>query len=110
MSFQNYIINMRMVDTETINGAFTSNNKRGGAHQVTSKLDRFMISKDLFLSGPAMTTSILPFGGLDHWHVQLEATFMGTLRNRPFKFENAWLSHPNFTNNVDKWWKEELNI
>ena len=84
--------------------------KRGGAHQVASKLDRFMISEDLFLSGPAMTASIIPFGGSDHWPVQLEATFMVTPRNKPFRFENAWLSHPNFTNYVDKWWREELNI
>lgn len=35
---------------------------------------------------------------------------MGTPRNMPFKFENAWLSHPKFISNIDKWWKEELNI
>eukprot|EP00253_Pinus_taeda_P001536 PITA_01536 len=35
---------------------------------------------------------------------------MGTSRNKPFMFENAWLSHPNFTNNVETWWREELNI
>lgn len=63
MAFQNFIRNMRLVVTQTINGIFTWNNKRGGAHQITSKLDRFMISEDLFLSGPAMIASILPFGG-----------------------------------------------
>jgi len=35
---------------------------------------------------------------------------MGTPRNRPFRFENAWLSHPKFTSNIAKWWKEDLNI
>ena len=25
-------------------------------------------------------------------------------------FENAWLSHPKFTSNIDKWWREDLNI
>eukprot|EP00253_Pinus_taeda_P017178 PITA_17178 len=62
------------------------------------------------VAGPAITASILPFGGSDHWPVQLEAIFMGTLRNRPLRFENAWLSHPKFTSNIDKWWKEDLNI
>lgn len=57
-----------------------------------------------------MSASILPFGGSDHWPVQLEATFMGTPRNRPFRFENVWLSHPEFTNNIDKWWREDMNI
>eukprot|EP00253_Pinus_taeda_P028058 PITA_28058 len=69
----------------------------GGASQVASKLDRFIISEDLLLTGPAMTVSIMPFGGSDHWPVQLEAAFMGTPRNIPFRFENAWLSHPKFT-------------
>jgi len=35
---------------------------------------------------------------------------MGTPRNGPFKFENAWLSHHEFTNNIDKWWREDLKI
>jgi len=35
---------------------------------------------------------------------------MGTPRNRPFRFENAWLSHPKFTSNIDTWRREDLNI
>ena len=35
---------------------------------------------------------------------------MGTPRNRPFKFENVWLSRLEFTSNIDKWWREDLNI
>ena len=69
MAFQNFIRNMKLVDIETMNGTFTWNNKRGGPHQVASKLDRFMILEDLFLSGPAITSSILPFGGSNHWPV-----------------------------------------
>jgi len=56
-------MNMGLVDTETINGTFTSNNRSGGASQVASKLDRFIVSKDLLLTGAAITTSILPFIG-----------------------------------------------
>ena len=103
-------MNIGLVDTETINGTFMWNNKRGGAFQVALKLDIFIVSEDLLLIGPVVRTSILPFGGSYHWLVQLEATFMGTLRNKPFRFENAWLSHPKFTSNIDKWWKEDLNI
>eukprot|EP00253_Pinus_taeda_P017284 PITA_17284 len=104
ISFQNFMDNMGLVDTETTNGTFTWNNKRGGASQAASKLDRFIISYDLFVKVLDMLASILPFGGSDHWYVQLEATFMGTPRNIPFRFENVWLSHPDFTNNIDKWW------
>lgn len=63
IAFQNFIMNMGLVDTETRNGTFTWNNKRGGASQLASKLYRFIISEDLFLLGPSMSTSILPFGG-----------------------------------------------
>lgn len=41
--FQNFLNNMGLVDTETINGTFTWNNKTGGASLVASKLDRFLI-------------------------------------------------------------------
>eukprot|EP00253_Pinus_taeda_P013113 PITA_13113 len=110
IAFQNLMNNMRLVDTETINGTFTCNNKRGAASQVASKLDSFIISEDLLLTGLDMSALILPFRGSDHWPVQLEATFMGTPRNKPFRFENVWLSHPDFTNNIDKWWMEDMPI
>eukprot|EP00253_Pinus_taeda_P009251 PITA_09251 len=77
ISFQNFINDMRWVDAEIINGTFTWKKRRGGASQVASKLDKFMISEALFLTGPDM-------------------------------FENVWLSHPDFTINIDKWWMEEF--
>ena len=66
IAFQNFLNNMRLVDMETIKGTFTWNNKRGGAFQVSSKLDRFIISEYLLLTGCIMTALILPFGGSDH--------------------------------------------
>jgi len=57
-----------------------------------------------------MSTLILPFGGSDHWPGQLEATFMGTPRSGPFRFENVWPSHPNFTRNIEKWWMEYMLV
>jgi len=35
---------------------------------------------------------------------------IGTPRNKPFKFENIWLSHPDFSRNIEKWWSEDLHI
>lgn len=51
---------------------------------------------------------ILPFGGSDHWPVQMEIKGIGTPRNRPFRFENMWLSHPEFISNIEEWWAEDL--
>lgn len=108
IAFQNFINNMELVDTKTSNGIFTRNNKRAGAAQVASKLDRLIISEDLLLIGPNLLAMILPFGGSDHWPIQFEASFIGILRNKPFKFENMWLTHPNFFNNIRKWWAEDM--
>lgn len=77
---------------------------------MASKLDRFIISEDLMLIDKEMRARFLPFRGSDHWPVQLEMQGIGTPRNRPFRFENIWLSHPYFINNIATWWFEDLNI
>jgi len=71
-AFQSFIDNMRLVDIVMSNGTFTWNNKRGGESQVASKLDRFIISKDLMLKDKDIVARVLPFGDFDHWPVQLE--------------------------------------
>lgn len=57
-----------------------------------------------------MITLILHFGGSDHWPDELEATYIGTLGNIPFRSKNVWLSHPDFTSNIDIWWMEYFPI
>lgn len=89
IAFKDFLTNMRLVDMDTINGIFTWKNKRGGTSQVASRLDRFIISKYLLLTSCIMTAFILPFGGSNHWPIQLEASFIGSLRYRPFRFENV---------------------
>lgn len=101
---------MKLVDSETHNGRFTWNNKRGGEAQVASKLDRFLLSEELMLTNREITASVLPFGGSDHWPIQLEIKGIDSPRNRPFRFENIWLSHQNFISNIEKWWSEDLQI
>jgi len=101
---------MKLVDIVTSNGLFTWNNKIGGESQVATKLDRFIISKDFILNDKEMIARVLPFEGSDHWPVQLEVEGIGTPRNRPFRFENIWLSHPDFISNIANWWLEDLNI
>jgi len=101
---------MKLVDMETSNGIFTWNNKRGGPTQVASKLDRFIVSEELILRGGNITALILPFGGLYHWPIQLEASLFGKPTNTPFRFENAWLTRSDFLTNIEEWWKEELHL
>eukprot|EP00253_Pinus_taeda_P012543 PITA_12543 len=109
-AFQCFLENMKLVDIETNIGLCTWNNKRGGYSQVASKLDKFMISEELLLLDKEVIADILPFGGSDHWPIQMEIKGIGTPRNKPFRFENMWLSHLDFINNIEKWWVEDLQI
>eukprot|EP00253_Pinus_taeda_P023689 PITA_23689 len=89
---------MKLVDIDLNNGIFTWNNRRGEQSLVASKLDRLIISKDPILNDKGMEARILPFGGSDHWLVQLEVKGIGTPKNRPFIFENIWLTHLDSSN------------
>eukprot|EP00253_Pinus_taeda_P007625 PITA_07625 len=95
---------------ELSNSLFTWNEKRGGEAQVASKLDRFMISEELMLIDKEISARVLPFGGSDHSPIQLEIKGMVCHRNRPLRFENIWLSHLDFTSNIEKWWSEDLQF
>lgn len=110
IAFQTFSDNINLVDTNWNTGLFTWNNRRGGEALVASKLDRFFIFENLMLNGKEVTVRVLPFGGLDHWPIQLEIKGICTPRNKPFKFENIWLSHPDFISNIEKWWTEDLQI
>eukprot|EP00253_Pinus_taeda_P022115 PITA_22115 len=95
---------------ELSNNLFTWNDKRGGEAHVASKLDRFMISEELMLIDKEISARVLPFGGSDHSPIQLEIKGMVSHGNRPLRFENIWLSHRDFTSNIEKWWSKDLQF
>lgn len=104
--FHSFREDMNMVDSELHNGLFTWNNKRGGNSQVASKLDKCLISEDLMFTNSEIVVSVLPFGGSDHWLIQLEIKGIDAPKKKPFIFENIWLSHPEFISNIEEWWSE----
>ena len=69
-----------------------------------------MIFEVLMLLDKEIIADILPFGGSYHWPIQMEINGIGTPRNKPFRFENIWLSHPDFISNIRKWWPKDLQI
>jgi exonuclease III len=105
--FSTFIDTVEMVDIRTSNGQFTWNNKWINQHQVATRLDRFLVSESIILQGLTLDCNILPWGGSDHWPVQLEANFQTTPKNRPFRFEKFWIEHPTFKENINQWWREE---
>ena len=109
-AFADFIEIAKLVDVQPPSCSFTWNNRRGGENLIASRLDRFLISESIVLEGITVNFDILPSGGSDHWPISLEAAFLGTPRNKPFRFEKFWLQHPNFVKLLEKWWREPLNI
>lgn len=91
-------------------GAFTWNNKRGGERQIASRLDRFLVTESFLLDSISVESNILPIGGLDYWPITITIAIPGTPRNKPFRFEIFWLTHPEFIQKIGQWWKKSLGI
>jgi hypothetical protein len=104
--FNSLIDNINLIDLETPNGIYTWTNRRTGTHQIACRLDRFLISDSLMLEGTTLEASILDFHGLDHWPIQLWLEVPATPGRKPFRFEQFWLSHPDFHKNIHEWWRE----
>eukprot|EP00253_Pinus_taeda_P030366 PITA_30366 len=109
-SFKDFIKSAKLVDIFPKSGAFTWNNKRGGDRQIASRLDRFLVTETILLEGITVDSDILPSGGSDKWSIIMNVTIQGTPRNKPFRFEKFWLSHPEFTSKIEQWWSEPLGI
>lgn len=108
--FIEFMESAKLVDIPPKTGLFTWNNRRGGDNRIASRLDRFLISENILLEGTAIDSDILPSGGSDHWPISLEAAFSETPRNKPFRIEKFWLTHPNFPKLIKEWWEEPTNI
>lgn len=85
--FTEFMESAKLVDIPPKSGLFTWNNRRGGDKRIASRLDRFLISENIMLEGTTIDSDILPSGGSDHWPIILEAAFLETPNNKPFRFE-----------------------
>jgi len=92
--FKNYIHNNRLIDMEFKNGVYTWNNKCADAHQIASRLDKFLISDNSIHLGKDLLASILPLSSSDHWPIRLHWQRLGDNVRKPFLFMN----HPDFHN------------
>jgi len=73
--FTSFIEKMKLVDIRTSNAQFTLNNKRLSHHQVSMRLDKFLVLESIIMQGLEIECNILPWGGSDHWLMQLEENF-----------------------------------
>ena len=94
------------MDMETGCGWFTWNNKRGGEHLVTSRLDHFLVSENVMHSMGEILADVLPTTGSDHRPISLSWDWSCSPRGEPFHFESLWMEHKDFKDLVSQWWQE----
>jgi hypothetical protein len=85
--FGEVIEDLQLVDVRTTNKIFTSHNKRLGDKQLTYVLDRFFVSKTIFMGGGELEALVLPSESSNHWPICLEWRGIGTRMIIPFCFE-----------------------
>ena len=86
-AFNTFIFESKLIDISTVNGLHTWNNKKGGNRQISSRLDRFLMSESIPLQNIDMEAIILPIRGSDHWPVQIHFTNLDKPHNRQLRFE-----------------------
>lgn len=104
--FNEMVTEQRLVDIPTINSIHTWNNRRGGRNQISSRLDRFLISEQIMNRDLFVEATIMPAMGSDHWPIRLEINIKKNPLNRPFRFEAFWLRNPQFISKVKEWWTQ----
>ena len=94
------------MDITTGVGWFTWNNKRTGDCHIASRLDRFLVSKSIINLGSEIHSSTLFGRGSDHWPIKLFWSGLGSQFKNPFRLEQFWMIHPEFSEKVKTWWEE----
>eukprot|EP00253_Pinus_taeda_P016402 PITA_16402 len=55
--------------------------------------------------GGEFTAHIIPFSGSDHWPIEMLWNRPGNNLKKPFRFEDFWLSHPDFKEFITTTWQ-----
>eukprot|EP00253_Pinus_taeda_P002817 PITA_02817 len=102
---KDFIQNNWLIDLPFNNGVFTWKNTEAQILQISSQLDRFLLSNNAIHLGGDFAASILPFTGSDHWPISLHWSRPRNNTRRPFLFEAFSLTHPDFHKFISTEWK-----
>lgn len=69
--FRDLQAELKLVDIQTINGKYMSNNQRGGSKHIASRLVRFLATKHFIGKDIFYEATILSCLALDHWPIKL---------------------------------------
>ncbi|KAM1060262.1 hypothetical protein TB1_024191 [Malus domestica] len=99
--FNQFIQDSELIDPNLLNAQFTWSNFR--EETVCRRLDRFLFSGGWEESFPHARQKALARVTSDHCPIELDTSKV-TWGPGPFRFENSWLQHPDFRNNLKEWW------
>ena len=98
--FRDFINNLRLIEVTSAEGWFTW--FRGNSR---SKLDRVFVQAEWIDEFPSLAVTILKRSISDHCPLLLQSSCMDW-GPRPFKFQDAWLSHSGCMDTIEKVWKK----
>ena len=101
--FDYLIGELELVDPNLSNAMFTWSNFRH--HPICSRLDRFLFDNEWASGYPCYRQEVDVRVVFDHSPLVLD-TSTPKWEPTPFRFENAWLEHKQFSRDFERWWKE----
>ncbi|KAL8141585.1 hypothetical protein V2J09_014617 [Rumex salicifolius] len=104
--FQQLLDQNGLVDLHFTGAPFTRSRGSGVDFYVAKRLDRAIATMNACLNWPDLIVKHLPTFSSDHtpFLICLKNPTHSNRRRRPFQFEAAWLSHPNFHNFLHSVW------
>ena len=101
--FDYLIGELELMDPKLLNAQFTWSNFR--QLPICCRLDRFLFTNDWAAGYPCFRQEMEARVVSDHAPVVLD-TSPPKWGPTPFRFENAWLDHKQFSSDFERWWKE----
>ncbi|KAL9663602.1 hypothetical protein QQ045_018992 [Rhodiola kirilowii] len=104
--FRRVVSDCALVDFGYLGYKFTYTNKRKGASECKSRLDRVLVTRSWLRSFPEATNNHLYTYSSDHMALLLDLSSRKRRSSSVFRFENMWLRDCSFKKVVEKTWLE----
>ena len=111
LAFKDCLDKCSMVDMGFSSPRYTWTNKRDISNLIIERIDRFFMNPDWCVMYPNARVTHLPRCHSDHCPVLMEALPISTIKlNRPFRFQEFWLSDISFPTIVSKAWNGNTEL
>ena len=111
LAFKDCLDFCNMVDMGFTGPRYTWTNKRDINNLILERIDRFFMNPEWCVLYPDAKVSHLPRCHSDHCPVLMETVpSRGVRLNRPFRFQEFWLSDLSFPNIVSSAWSRDRNL